>query len=124
MDGCPETQLDGDTEPPTEPEDSLYEELTRGPSDDLAKMIAESTQLKPNNVVDPRDGFAKKIAEATQLNPRDVKAVFAAMRSTAYADLKKTMKFVIPGMVQLRLRRVRRERHGRVVLFGNFRLEA
>jgi nucleoid DNA-binding protein len=102
MDGCPETQLDGDTEPPTEPEDSLYEELTRGPSDDLAKMIAESTQL----------------------NPRDVKAVFAAMRSTAYADLKKTMKFVIPGMVQLRLRRVRRERHGRVVLFGNFRLEA
>ena len=71
----------------------------------------------------PGDDLAKKIAESTQLEPKDVQAVFAAMQTIAYAELQKKHKLVLPGFCQLKARRVRKERHKRVLIFGNFRLE-
>ena len=44
------------------------------------------------------------------------------MQTIAYAELRKTSKFVIPGM-QLKLRRVSKDRNGRALTFGSFRIE-
>ena len=48
--------------------------------------------------------LTKKIAESTQLKTKDVKAVFAALRTIAYAEVKKTQKFVIPKLLTLELK--------------------
>merc|ERR1711975_27856 len=41
--------------------------------------------------------LTKKIAESTQLKTKDVKGVFAALRTIAYAEVKKTEKFRHPA---------------------------
>merc|ERR1712171_16897 len=48
--------------------------------------------------------LTKKIAESTQLKNKDVKGVFAALRTIAYAEVKKTEKFVIPQLTTLKLK--------------------
>merc|ERR1719160_1366486 len=46
--------------------------------------------------------LTKKIVDSTQLKRKDVKDVFAALQTIAYAEVKKTEKVVLP----LELRRV------------------
>merc|ERR1712196_645364 len=53
--------------------------------------------------------LTKKIAESTQLKNKDVKGVFAALRTIAYAEVKKTEKFVIPQLTTLKLKQARAE---------------
>merc|ERR1711941_220836 len=48
--------------------------------------------------------LTKKIAESTQLKNKDVKNVFAALRTIACAEVKKTEKFVIPQITTLKLK--------------------
>ena len=48
--------------------------------------------------------LTKKIAESTQLKNKEVKGVFAALRTIAYAEVKKTEKFVIPQLTTLKLK--------------------
>merc|ERR1719424_758177 len=48
--------------------------------------------------------LTKKIAESTQLKTKDVKGVFAALQTIAYAEVKKTEKFVIPQLTTLKLK--------------------
>merc|ERR1712228_372910 len=48
--------------------------------------------------------LTKKIAESTQLKTKDVKGVFAALRTIACAEVKKTEKFVIPQLTTLKLK--------------------
>ena len=60
----------------------------------------------------------KTIAAATQLNTKDVKAVFAALRTIAYAEVKKTQKFVIPKLLTLELKHKPARKAGTKVMFG------
>ena len=62
--------------------------------------------------------LTKKIAESTQLKNKEVKGVFAALRTIAYAEVKKTEKFVIPQLTTFKLQKEclnlkRRHRRGR-----------
>merc|ERR1712118_634524 len=63
--------------------------------------------------------LTKKIAESTQLKTKDVKGVFAALRTIAYADVKKTEKFVIPQLTTLKLKHKAARKAGKRVMFGN-----
>merc|ERR1711990_804223 len=58
--------------------------------------------------------LTKKIAESTQLKTKDVKGVFAALRTIAYAEVKKTEKFVIPQLTTLKPAR----KAGKKLMFG------
>ena len=60
----------------------------------------------------------KTIAAATQLKTKDVKAVFAALRTIAYAEVKKTQKFVIPKLLTLELKHKPARKAGTKVMFG------
>merc|ERR1711874_529200 len=60
--------------------------------------------------------LTKKIAESTQLKNKDVKNVFAALRTIACAEVKKTEKFVIPQITTLKLKHARKA--GTKVMFG------
>ena len=59
-----------------------------------------------------------QIAESTQLKTKDVKAVFAALRTIAYAEVKKTQKFVIPKLLTLELKHKPARKAGTKVMFG------
>ena len=59
-----------------------------------------------------------QIAAATQLKTKDVKAVFAALRTIAYAEVKKTKKFVIPKLLTLELKHKPARKAGTKVMFG------
>merc|ERR1711862_996731 len=48
--------------------------------------------------------LTKKIAESTQLKTKEVKGVFAALRTIAYVEVRKTEKFVIPQLTTLKLK--------------------
>ena len=60
----------------------------------------------------------KMIAVATQIKVNDVKAVFAALRTIAYAEVKKTKKFVIPKLLTLELKHKPARKAGTKVMFG------
>ena len=62
--------------------------------------------------------LTKKIAECTQLKTKDVKAVFAALRTIAYAEVKKTQKLVIPKLLTLELKHKPARKAGTKVMFG------
>ena len=62
--------------------------------------------------------LTKKIAESTQLKNKDVKGVFAALRTIAYAEVKKTEKFVIPQLTTLKLKHKSARKAGTKVMFG------
>merc|ERR1711998_411378 len=62
--------------------------------------------------------LTKKIAESTQLKTKDVKGVFAALRTIAYTEVKKTEKFVIPQLTTLKLRHKPARKAGTKVMFG------
>merc|ERR1712228_831617 len=62
--------------------------------------------------------LTKKIAESTQLKNKDVKGVFAALRTIAYAEVKKTEKFVIPQLTTLKLKHKPARKAGTKVMFG------
>merc|ERR1711874_394846 len=62
--------------------------------------------------------LTKKIAESTQLKNKDVKGVFAALRTIAYAEVKKTEKFVIPQITTLKLKHKPARKAGTKVMFG------
>ena len=49
--------------------------------------------------------FVKTIAEKTKLKQKDVRAVFSVLKTIVYNEVKKTGKFVIPGLVVLKLKR-------------------
>ena len=114
-------QLDVETE--FEDEDSVFEELTRAAAPKIRFTELLETMAGGDLTKKTADDLTKKIAQSTQLKPKDVQAVFAALQAIAYADLKTNKQFVIPGVCQLKARRMRRERHGRTLTFGNFRLE-
>merc|ERR1711862_351231 len=62
--------------------------------------------------------LTKKIAESTQLKTKDVKGVFAALRTIAYAEVKKTEKFVIPQLTTLKLKHKPARKASTMVMFG------
>merc|ERR1712216_502774 len=62
--------------------------------------------------------ITKKIAESTELKTKDVKGVFAALRTIAYAEVKKTEKFVIPQLTTLKLKHKPARKAGTKVMFG------
>merc|ERR1719284_1546351 len=62
--------------------------------------------------------LTKKIAESTQLKNKEVKGVFAALRTIAYAEVKKTEKFVIPQLTTLKLKHKPPRKAGTKVMFG------
>ena len=62
--------------------------------------------------------LTKKIAESTQLKTKDVRGVFAALRTIAYAEVKKTKKFVIPKLLTLELKHKPARKAGTKVMFG------
>merc|ERR1711886_2008 len=62
--------------------------------------------------------LTKKIAESTQLKNKEVKGVFAALRTIAYAEVKKTEKFVIPQLTTLKLKHKPARKAGTKVMFG------
>ena len=72
----------------------------------LTNKIAECTSL------------SSKIAECTQLKPKKVAQVFAALRTIAYAEVKKTKKFVIPKLLTLELKHKPARKEGTKVIFG------
>merc|ERR1712094_151623 len=61
--------------------------------------------------------LTKKIAESTQLKTKEVKGVFAALRTIAYTEVKKTEKFVIPQLTTLKQHKPARKA-GTKVMFG------
>merc|ERR1712139_360028 len=60
----------------------------------------------------------KKIAESTQLKPKEVKGVLAALQTIAYAEVKKTEKFVIPQLAMLKLKHKPARKAGKKIMFG------
>ena len=62
--------------------------------------------------------LTNKIAESTQLKPKKVGQVFAALRTIAYAEVKKTKKFVIPKLLTLELKHKPARKAGTKVMFG------
>ena len=62
--------------------------------------------------------LTNKIAESTQLKPKKVAQVFAALRTIAYAEVKKTKKFVIPKLLTLELKHKPARKAGTKVIFG------
>merc|ERR1711982_321928 len=62
--------------------------------------------------------LTKKIAESTELKTKDVKGVFAALRTIAYVEVKKTEKFVIPQLTTLKLKHKPARKAGTKVMFG------
>ena len=78
----------------------------RGAASHLTNKIAECTSL------------SSKIAECTQLKPKKVAQVFAALRTIAYAEAKKTKKFVIPKLLTLELKHKPARKARTKVMFG------
>ena len=72
----------------------------------LTNKIAECTSL------------SSMIAECTQLKPKKVAQVFAALRTIAYAEAKKTKKFVIPKLLTLELKHKPARKARTKVMFG------
>ena len=105
----------------TEPEDSIFEELTRAPrvsfEEPCAAMAGGGRETSS-----PGDGLTKKIAESTQLKPKDVKAVLAALQTMAYADLNRKGIFVIPQFAIIK-KRWHKVKGGRLLIGGNWRVE-
>merc|ERR1712185_168339 len=62
--------------------------------------------------------MGKKIAESTQLKTKDVKGVFAALRTIACAEVKKTEKFVIPQLTTLKLKHKAARKASKKMMFG------
>merc|ERR1719337_771084 len=62
--------------------------------------------------------IVKGIAEKTELKPAVVKGVFAALQTLAYAEVKKTEKFVIPHLVMLKLKHKPATKAGVKTMFG------
>merc|ERR1711981_6810 len=62
--------------------------------------------------------MGKKIAESTQLKTKDVRGVFAALRTIACAEVKKTEKFVIPQLTTLKLKYKAAQKAGTKMMFG------
>ena len=62
--------------------------------------------------------LTNKIAESTQLKPKKVRQVFAALRTIAYAEVKRTKKFVIPKLLTLELKHKPARKAGTKVMFG------
>ena len=62
--------------------------------------------------------LTKKIVDSTQLKRKDVKDVFAALQTIAYAEVKKTEKFVIPQLATLKLKHKAARKAGKRVMFG------
>ena len=60
----------------------------------------------------------KTIAVVTQLKMKDVKAVFAALRTIAYAEVKKTNKFVIPQLLTIKVKHKPARKAGTNMMFG------
>ena len=58
------------------------------------------------------------IAQNTGLTKKDVKAVFAAFNAIAYKKLKKTGKFVLAGLVTLKLNHKPATKAGNKMMFG------
>merc|ERR1712178_72867 len=62
--------------------------------------------------------LTKKIAESTQLKTKDVKGVLAALQTIAWAEVKKTEKFVIPQLTTLKLKHKPARKAGKKMMFG------
>ena len=62
--------------------------------------------------------LTNKIAESTHLKPKKVRQVLAALRTIAYAEVKKTKKFVIPKLLTLELKHKPARKAGTNVMFG------
>merc|ERR1719446_1253361 len=62
--------------------------------------------------------IVRDIAEKTELKPAVVKGVFAALQTLAYAEVKKTEKFVIPQLVMLKLKRKPATKATKKMMFG------
>ena len=62
--------------------------------------------------------LTKKIAESTQFKTKDVKGVFAALRTIACAEVKKTEKFVISQLTTLKLRHEPARKADTKMMFG------
>merc|ERR1739847_242515 len=60
----------------------------------------------------------EKIAESTELKTKDVKGVFAALRTIAYAEVAKTEKFAIPQLTTLKLKHKPARKAGMKMMFG------
>ena len=53
-----------------------------------------------------------------QIKMKDVKAVFAALRTIAYAEVKKTNKFVIPQLLTIKVKHKPARKAGTNMMFG------
>merc|ERR1719258_530975 len=62
--------------------------------------------------------IVKHLAEKTSLKPKDVKGVMSALQTVAYAEVKRTEKFVIPQLVMLKLRHKPATKAGMKTMFG------
>merc|ERR1712196_286917 len=62
--------------------------------------------------------IVKTIAEKTGLKAKDVKGIFSELQTIAYAEVKKTEKFVIPQLVMLKLKHKPATKAGVRMMFG------
>ena len=77
-----------------------------------------TSAASPKNQRGAASHLTNKIAESTQLKPKKVTQVFAARRTIAYAEVKKTKKFVIPKLLTLELKHKPARKAGTKVIFG------
>merc|ERR1719247_59181 len=77
-------------------------------------MKAMKAAKKAMNVSD----LTKAIAQKTGLQTKDVKGVLGELQSIAYAEVKKTEKFVIPQLVMLKLKHKPATKAGKRLMFG------
>ena len=62
--------------------------------------------------------LCKSISIETGQKPKDVKAVFTALQITAFAEVKKTEKFVVPQLVMIKLKHKAARPAGKRMMFG------
>ena len=62
--------------------------------------------------------LTNNIADSTQLKTNTVKYVFAALRTIAYAEVKKTNKFVIPQLLTIKVKHKPARKAGTNMMFG------
>ena len=83
-----------------------------------AEVARLTSAASPKNQRGAASHLTNKIAESTQLKPKMVTQAFAALRTIAYAEVKKTKKFVIPKLLTLELKHKPARKAGTKVIFG------
>merc|ERR1711912_224128 len=97
---------------------ALSQSVTSRPSAPASETMVVMKAMKAGARAMTGGVLTKKIAESTQLKTKDVRGVFAALRTIACAEVKKTEKFVIPQLTTLKLKHKAARKAGTKMMFG------